>query len=273
MPSNCDPTPIEGVIELPDTLNLNFYDPVIPEPAPGPDTGRHVRLAWQVSRYNFNSVDGIRVRITASDAMLMPEKIFAYLLLPMKPGEDERVGAFDHVCSPTDLEEYPEDDPIPNYRPEWFRLNYVDVILRSRAEVEAFINDVLEDVQRLKDTLDLADTLLPGGQTWVGSAPVVPAAPTNLAATADNAQVALSWTAPTNNGGTLITNYQVQRTLNTGTPNWVTVTKPVSTSTTYTVTGLTNGTAYKFRVAAVNVIGTGAYVTTANPTTPTAPTP
>ena len=171
MPSNCDPTPIEGIIELPDTLALNFYDPVIPPQPPGPDSGRRVRLSWQVSRYNFNTVDGIRVRITANDAALMPNKIFAYLLLPMKPGEDERVGAFDHVCSQTDLEEYPEDDTIPNHRPEWFRLNYVDVILRSRAEVEAFLNDVIEDVQRLKNTLDLADDLLPGGQTWIGSPP------------------------------------------------------------------------------------------------------
>jgi hypothetical protein len=266
MPSNCDPTPIEGVIELPDTLGLNFYDPVIATPPPQPSNGRHVRLTWQVSRYNFNSVDGIRVRITASDAMLMPEKIFAYLLLPMKPGEDERVGAFDHVCSPTDLEEYPEDDPIPNYRPEWCRLNYVDVLLRSRAEVESFIENVLEDVQRLKDTLDLADDLLPGGQSWVGVPPVAPAAPTNLVATPGNQQVALSWTAPTNNGGAVITDYQVQKTLAAGTPSWTTVSRPISTSTAFTVTGLTNGTAYKFRVAAVNVSGYGDYATTGNVT-------
>jgi hypothetical protein len=112
------------------------------------------------------------VRITASDAVDMPTKIFAYQMLPLKPGAEERVGAFDHVCSPTDLEEYPEDDPLPNYRPAWFRLNYVDVLLRSRAEVKAFIEDVAEDVQRLKTTLDIADTLLPGGQTWIGTPPV-----------------------------------------------------------------------------------------------------
>jgi hypothetical protein len=56
-------------------------------------------------------------------------------------------------------------------RPEWFRLNYVDVLLRSRAEVNAFIRDVVEDVQRLKTTLDTADTLLPGGQLWIGTPP------------------------------------------------------------------------------------------------------
>jgi uncharacterized protein YbjT (DUF2867 family) len=43
--------------------------------------------------------------------------------------------------------------------------------LRSRAEVNAFIRDVVEDVQRLKTTLDTADTLLPGGQLWIGTPP------------------------------------------------------------------------------------------------------
>jgi hypothetical protein len=167
----CDTPEQDGIIEIPDTLGLDFYNPVIEPPPPNPESARRIKLTWQVSRYYFNSIDGIRVRITASDANLMSSKIFAYLLMPVKPGEDVRAGAFDHVCSPVDLEEYPEDDPIPNVRPAWFRLDYVDVLLRSRAEVQAFIRDVAEDVQRLKKTLDVNDTLLPGGTLWVGNPP------------------------------------------------------------------------------------------------------
>lgn len=169
--SNCEPEPLTGIIELPDTLALNFYDPTVAEPAPQPDNGRRVKLVWSVSRYRLESTDGIRVRITATDAALMPDKIFAYLLLPLKPAANERVGAFDHVCSPTDIEEYPEDAPVPNARPEWYRLNYVDVIVRSRSEVHDFIKNVVEDVQRLKDTLDLMDDLMPGGEAWIGTPP------------------------------------------------------------------------------------------------------
>lgn len=167
----CEPDPIPGIIELPDALVLDFYTPEIDPPPPQPNNGRRVKLTWNVSRYRFETVDGIRVRIEATDAALMPAKIFAYLLLPMKPAENERVGAFDHVCSPTDLEEYPEDAPVPNARPEWYRLNFVDVILRSRGEVNDFIKNVVDDVQRLKDTLDLMDDLLPGGEMWVGVPP------------------------------------------------------------------------------------------------------
>lgn len=136
-------------------------------------TARRIKLTWQVSRYYASSTDGngIRVRITASNANLMPTKIFAYMLMPVRPGDDFRVGAFDHVCSAVDLEEYPEDDPIPNVRPAWFRLEYVDVLLRSREEVDAFIRDVTNDVNALKATLDVSDDLLPGGMTWIGNPP------------------------------------------------------------------------------------------------------
>jgi hypothetical protein len=167
----CDIPPEEtGIIEIPDSLNLDFYNPMI---TPGPVTGseRRIKLTWEVSRYFFHSTDGIRVRITATDQNLMPDKVFAYLMLPMRPGGDVPVGMFDHVCSPVDLEEYPEDEPLPNARPAWFRLEFVDVLLRSRAEVDAFIRDVVEDVQRLKNTLDTADNLLPGGNIWIGNPP------------------------------------------------------------------------------------------------------
>ncbi len=169
--SECDvSSSFGGTIELNEAIGLNFYAPSPPVEPPTTD-GRRINLTWAVSRYNYQTTDGIRVRITATDANLMPSKIFAYLLLPMKPGAGEREGAFSHICSPTDLAEYPEDDPIPGSRPEWFRLDYVDVHLRARSEVKAFIQDVVDDVQALKAALDLMDNLIPGGSIWIGGEP------------------------------------------------------------------------------------------------------
>jgi hypothetical protein len=57
---------------------------------------------------------------------------------------------------------------------------------------------------------------------------------------------------------------------------WTTFSDTVSTGTSVTVTGLTNGTAYVFRVAAVNLVATGPYSTNSNSVTPLAgkiPTP
>jgi hypothetical protein len=69
-----------------------------------------------------------------------------------------------------------------------------------------------------------------------------------------------------------LTDYIVQFSTDSGS-NWTTFTDSVSTATTATVTGLTNGTAYVFRVAAVNGIGTGAYSTASAAVTPVAGDP
>lgn len=78
----------------------------------------------------------------------------------------------------------------------------------------------------------------------------VPAAPTNLTATAGNAQIALSWTASAG-----AASYNLYRSTSTGTE---TLYKSGLTAASYTDTGLTNGTAYFYQVAAVNSAGTGA---------------
>jgi hypothetical protein len=69
-----------------------------------------------------------------------------------------------------------------------------------------------------------------------------------------------------------VTDYVVQYSTNSGS-TWTTFTDAVTTATSATVTGLTNGTAHVFRVAAVNGIGTGAYSTQSSAVTPTAGDP
>jgi hypothetical protein len=85
------------------------------------------------------------------------------------------------------------------------------------------------------------------GTTWlqVGSSGTTPAAPTGLAATAANAQAALSWT-----GSTGATSYNVYRATNSGMTG-ATLVATGQTNTNYTATGLTNGTQYWFAVTAV----------------------
>jgi len=86
-----------------------------------------------------------------------------------------------------------------------------------------------------------------------------PAAPTGLTATIGSEQVFLTWTAPSNNGGSSITDYRVQFSSNSGS-SWTTFSsRTASTTASQVVTGLTNGTAYIFRVAAVNNVGLGAF--------------
>ena len=64
----------------------------------------------------------------------------------------------------------------------------------------------------------------------------------------------LSWIAPTA-GDSAITDYIIQ--YSTDDSSWITFSDGVGTGTTASVTGLTSGTTYYFRVAAVNSSGTG----------------
>ena len=88
----------------------------------------------------------------------------------------------------------------------------------------------------------------------VPSVPGIPAAGPTV--TAGNAQASLSWTAPASNGGSAITDYVIEYSSDAGS-TWTTFSDGTSTLTTATVTGLTNGIAYQFRVSASNVVGTG----------------
>jgi hypothetical protein len=85
----------------------------------------------------------------------------------------------------------------------------------------------------------------------------IPAIPTIQSTTIGNSQLTLAWAAPISDGGTSITDYIVQ--YSTDFSNWTTFNDGTSTSTSATITGLTNGTTYFLRVAAVNAIGAGQY--------------
>src|SRR5262249_7992949 len=99
----------------------------------------------------------------------------------------------------------------------------------------------------------------------------LPGTPTGVTGTAGNAQVTLTWTAPTSNGGSAITGYQVQvATSATGTYTNAAGCSTTPTAAPCTVTGLTNGTPYFFKVAAINAIGTGSYSAAATGVTPVA---
>ena len=97
------------------------------------------------------------------------------------------------------------------------------------------------------------------------SATARPGAPTNVSATAGSGSATVSFTAPSFPGiPATITGYRV-----TSSPGGITAT---GSSSPITITGLTNGTAYTFTVAATNAIGYGPESSASNSVTPIAPT-
>ena len=92
--------------------------------------------------------------------------------------------------------------------------------------------------------------------------PCTPNAPTALSASAGVGAANISITAPSTDGGAAITNYEYST--NNGT-SWTAV-SPASTNTSFTITGLTNCTAYDLKVRAVNSVGSGSASTSVSVT-------
>ena len=90
-----------------------------------------------------------------------------------------------------------------------------------------------------------------------------PAVPSGLTATAGDQSVTLAWDDPSDS---TITRYEYQmRWAGVAWQDWVAIPGSDSATTSYTVTGLTNGTEYRFHLRAVNASGTGVAAPNAPP--------
>ena len=101
-----------------------------------------------------------------------------------------------------------------------------------------------------------------------------PSVPRNVVATAGNGSVAVTWDAPSDTRGSALTGYTA--TAYTSGNNLAGTCTSTVIAEACTVTGLTNGTAYTFKVVATNGIGTSLESTASNSaipsTVPNAPT-
>lgn len=90
----------------------------------------------------------------------------------------------------------------------------------------------------------------------------VPGAPTSVTAVKGNAQATVSFSVPSDNGGSTILGYTI-----ISNPGNI---KKSTTLTSDTITGLTNGTSYTFTVKAHNIAGTSIASSASSPVTPDA---
>ncbi|MGA8246063.1 MAG: lamin tail domain-containing protein, partial [Nocardioides sp.] len=118
--------------------------------------------------------------------------------------------------------------------------------------------------------LSVAPGGTPGSANQQTSTITAPGAPTIGTASAGDGTATPTWTAPGDDGGSPITGYQV-RVVDAATQQQVGGLLPAGASaTSLLVNGLTNGTAYQFQVAAVNVKGAGAMSVLSNAVVPQA---
>jgi titin len=99
----------------------------------------------------------------------------------------------------------------------------------------------------------------------------IPGTPTGVTAIAGDTQAFVSWTAPVNSNGAIVTSYTVTALVN-GISSGIssTIAAPSSSSVNTIVSGLTNGTAYSFTVHATSSVGNGEESNPSAPITPSA---
>lgn len=125
-------------------------------------------------------------------------------------------------------------------------------------------NSCFKGLTTLRQTVSITQSGNNTSDACDGTPPVdtVPGPPTIGTATAGNAQATVRFTPPADNGGQPVIDYKA-----TATPGGRTAT---GTGSPLTVTGLTNGTVYTFKVTARNSIGTSTTSLASNAVTPMA---
>lgn len=124
-------------------------------------------------------------------------------------------------------------------------------------------------------TLRYSQTLTNIGTVYASAATAtvtlsVPDAPVMGAATHGNGQMTLNWTAGSPNGSA-ITSHTIEYKLSSASSWTVASSSVAANATSYTVTGLTNGVAYDFRVSSTNSYGTSATASALSQTPSTVP--
>jgi len=111
-------------------------------------------------------------------------------------------------------------------------------------------------------------SLFAGSLLWRLGYDVLPTAPASVSGISSGSSIILSWSAPTSDGGRAVSGYRIQRSTD-GVNFTNLVSNTLSTETSYTDSGITSGTSYTYRVAAINAVAiahgsdySGPYATT-----------
>src|SRR2546426_359209 len=159
--------------------------------------------------------------------------------------------------------------PITGYKIYRFTSSGTDTAYVNLGNVNSYTNTIVTPgvTYFYKEAAINALGVSPQSNEASATAITVPTAPQNLQATAGTTNVTLSWNTPSNNGGSAITGYKIERSTNSGSTWSVLVSNTGSTGTTYSNTGLSPDTTYLYRVSAINSAGTSSPSNTASATT------
>jgi hypothetical protein len=151
-------------------------------------------------------------------------------------------------------------------RPCFGGVNYIIGFVKT--DTSSFIWDednskagyVIQDSANSSTTGEFADSgnVDAGSLVFSFDYDVLPTAPTMSTISATGDDITITWAAVGSTGGTAVTGYRIQRSLNGGS-TWTTIVADTqSTSRTYTDSNQAYGATYSYRVAAINAVALAA---------------
>lgn len=87
----------------------------------------------------------VKLQLTVSASGISP-KVFAIEVFPKSADDAAPVLRFSHVCSPAELIEFPEDEPLDNC---YFRTDDITMIFDTAVIAESVLSHVKHDIRHL----------------------------------------------------------------------------------------------------------------------------
>lgn len=120
---------------------------------------------------NYQTLGAIRVRVEASDAEDMDNRVFVWRRDPINPYTSVVLNTFFTVASPVDMEEFPPEEPDPTKAYPFFRRSWVELDFRAVSDANEAWVKIVEVVCNLITALNLLENLELEAEVWVCVSP------------------------------------------------------------------------------------------------------
>ena len=215
-----------------------------------------MRKSIQISKRStiyIPDISSFKLVVETLNAENMSDKIFVNQRI-RNFAKEQFDDTFVAVCTPVQLEDFAEDSPEEDT--SFYRTNSIELIGRTPEYLQTVFESLVYEVKKLVLDLEQLDSLSEAEIYTITSEEEIlmtPSAPTITAAEGGNGEIAVYFTPPESNGGSVIINYEY--TLNDGF-SWVSR-SPVSVSSPLKIYGLENNSIYRIKLRAANKTGAG----------------